>query len=169
MYEVDRHDSVVELDGVPQSSPGAPMPVVVASERVLQVAYLVHAEPDWNDPSSIDDLEGPEPCALVRFERPYAWMHGPPNDEAMRGHPLASRGLTAYGAFRVERSSWVRLAERRNRVHASHDPSRFEALRHYVFTFHDSTFECLARGFDATELDGPMSRVLHEMAEGAAR
>jgi hypothetical protein len=167
MYEVDRRDSVVQLDGVPQSSPGAPMPVVVASEHTLQLAYLRHGpEPDWNDPASIDRLREAEPCALVRFEQPYAYLHGPPNDEAFAGHPLASRGLTPYGAFQVERSSWIRLAEHRNRVHSAHDPSRFEALRHYVFTFHDSTFECLARGLDAIELDGPLSHVLRQMAEG---
>jgi len=31
-----------------------------------------------------------------------------------------------------------------------HDPKRFEALAHYIFTFHDSTFECVAESFEST-------------------
>lgn len=46
-------------------------------------------------------------------------------DEAFRGHPLASRGLHPYAAFRVEDSSWVRRLECMNAVHDSHDPERF--------------------------------------------
>lgn len=41
MYEVDRHDKVVLLEGVPQSSVGAPLPVVVADEHRVFLIYLV--------------------------------------------------------------------------------------------------------------------------------
>jgi len=33
-----------------------------------------------------------------------------------------------------------------NRVHPNHNASRFGALRHFVFTFHDNMFECVAHG-----------------------
>jgi len=75
-------------------------------------------------------------------------MFGPPNDEAFRGHPFASRGLHPYGAFRVEGSSWIRKLERMNRVHQAHEPERFRTLQHLVFAFHDSTFECVCEQFE---------------------
>jgi len=31
-------------------------------------------------------------------------------------------------------------------VHDRHSPARYSALRHFIFTFHDSTFECVAEG-----------------------
>ncbi len=37
-----------------------------------------------------------------------------------------------------------------NSVHRSHDSRVFEAFTHYIFTFHDSTFECVAASIDAT-------------------
>jgi hypothetical protein len=43
-----------------------------------------------------------------------AHTFGPSNDEAFSGHPLAARGLTPYGAFKIENSSWVRHLERMN-------------------------------------------------------
>lgn len=169
MYDVDAHDEVVRLD-VPQSSIGAPLPVVVADEDTLQLAYYAEVvDPDWDGTSiRLVDLSSPEPVVLVRFEGAYAWFHGPPNDEAFAGHPLAARGLRPYSAFRVDRSSWVRRLERMNAVHEHHDRKAFAALRHYVFAFHDSTFECVARGFTTLQTDGPLTRVLQEMAQALA-
>ena len=85
--------------------------------------------------------------ARVTFERPYAHMFGPPNDEAFAGHPLAGRGLRPYSAAEISDSSWIRTLERMNAVHRYHDPARFEVLRHFIFAFHDTTFECVARQY----------------------
>jgi hypothetical protein len=34
-------------------------------------------------------------------------------------------------------------------VHKMHDPEGFELLEHYIFTFLDSTFECVAESFES--------------------
>src|SRR5262249_17748356 len=75
-----------------------------------------------------------------------AHYFGPPNDEALSGHPLYRKGLRHYGVCEVKNSSWVRALERMNRVHPSHHPRMFSRYRHFVFTFHDTTFECIAGG-----------------------
>src|SRR5262249_48789134 len=41
MYDVDERDEVVALEGVPQSSAGAPIPVVLADEHRVVLAYYV--------------------------------------------------------------------------------------------------------------------------------
>jgi hypothetical protein len=93
-------------------------------------------------------------------------MLGPPNDEALLGHPLAARGLSHYGAYEVIDSSWIRKLERMNSVHDRHDSSRFfKDKRHFVFTFHDSTFECIARGFEVERLTGTLGYALDRMCE----
>ena len=51
-----------------------------------------------------------------------------------------------------------------NRVHEHHRPERYAELRHYVFAFHDSTFECVARGFDVTVCEGSIASAVTEMA-----
>jgi hypothetical protein len=50
-----------------------------------------------------------------------------------------------------------------NSVHPYHDPKQFEELNHYVFTFHDSTFECVARGLEVTIRKGSLRDILPEM------
>jgi hypothetical protein len=48
MYSVDEKDKVVELKDAPQSSVGAPLPLVLSDERTLLLAYLIQDAPyDW--------------------------------------------------------------------------------------------------------------------------
>jgi hypothetical protein len=171
MYEVDNRDQVVELTDVPQSSVGAPLPVVVADEWIVQLAYLAeNRDPEWDGTSiRIVDQSSDESVVLVSFQRAYAWFHGPPNDEAFTGHPLAARGLHPYAVFRVDDSSWVRRLERMNSVHRHHKPEAFDLLNHYVFAFHDSTFECVAHGFTTEVTNGPLASVALRMAQALKR
>ena len=166
MYTVDEHDELVELEGVPPSSAGAPMPIVLADECRVLLAYLVQEREIWQH-GPTDRLTSPdsadESAALVEFLLPRAHLFGSPNDEALHGHPLHERGLLPYGAYEVRHSSWVRSLERMNRVHSAHDPARFARLRHYVFTFHDSTFECVAEGLAVSRHDESRQRLLAEM------
>jgi hypothetical protein len=166
MYDADARDRVLPLDDVPQSSVGAPLPVVVADENALRLAYYASVpDSEWDGTYvRVVDLGTEDPVVLVQFEGAHAWFHGPPNDEAFAGHPLAHRGLHPYAAFRIEDSSWVRRLERMNSVHEHHRPENFARLRHYIFAFHDSTFECVARSFTAIHVDGPLTKVLQDMA-----
>jgi hypothetical protein len=168
MYSVDEKDRVVPIKDIPQSSIGAPIPVVLSDEFVTVVAfYLENISDDW-DGTSVrivgKETEG-EPLAMVRFSICYASMFGQPNDEAFDGHPLASRGLGPYGAFVVENSSWIRGLERMNSVHRHHRPERFRALKHYVLSFHDSTFECVAEDYTVELRKSSLKKLLPRMIE----
>ena len=77
-------------------------------------------------------------------------LFGPPNEDAISGHPLSSRGLYAGGVFRVDQSSLVRELGRMNSVYSGHDPKVFDTFSHFIFTFHDSTFECVAESMDCS-------------------
>jgi hypothetical protein len=102
--------------------------------------------------------------AVIRFRMPSAHMFGPPNDEAFSGHPLASRGLGPYAVFEVRQSSWIRGLERMNAVHPCHDRERYMARRrHFVFAFHDSTFESIADGFESEYFRGSMRSAAERM------
>ena len=166
MYSVDERDTVIELKDFPQASVGAPCPVVMADENQLVVAYYVGiVDPRWTgstigvvDPGSTD-----EPVAVVAFPSYRAFMFGPPNDEAFSGHPLASRGLSPYSVFEVRQSSWIRGLERMNAVHPYHRPEMFSSLRHFVFAFHDSTFECVAKDYAIEVRRGPVLDALDTM------
>jgi hypothetical protein len=161
MYNVDDKDRVIKLDDVPQSSVGAPLPVVLSDEGKTLLAYLRSDVPDDWDGSSIRIVgyESEWPIVIVEFKAVYALMSGPPNDEAFSGHPLYERGLHPYAAFEIINSSWIRGLEKMNSVHEYHRPERFEKMRHFVFAFHDSTLECVADGFEVSETKGSMRTI----------
>lgn len=169
MYEVDSLDTVVELRDVPKPDIGAPHPMVVCDGHNLLLAHLV-SEPDPTWDGSYVKVVSPESggmaVACLRFNWPSAHMFGPPNDEAFSGHPLEPRGLHPYAVFEVHNSSWIRKLERMNSVHPRHDQKRFlDGRRHFVFAFHDSTFECVADGFDVEVIRGSMRSALSHMVE----
>ena len=165
MYVVTRNDRVRELAELPQSSIGAPCPMILVGEHSLRIAYyLEETEAGW-DGTTVRLLsadEGNEPCAVVDFITPYAHMFGPPNDEAFSGHPLAERGLRPYGAFEVEGSSWLGTLERMNSVHPYHQTERFKKYRHFILSFHDATFECIAESFTLITCRGSVDAVLRQ-------
>jgi hypothetical protein len=163
VYEVDDLDEVVELHDVPQSNVGAPLPHLICAEHSLLLAYLVNEpDPAWDGSYvNVVDPNSEGGVAVIQFDHPYAHMFGPPNDEAFLGHPLADRGLHPYAVFEVKNSSLVRQLELMNSVHPSHDQEQFMAnSRHFVFAFHDSTFECIARGFTFEITRGSLTTVL---------
>src|SRR5262245_2414249 len=162
MYQVDERDSVIELRDVPKLDVGAPLPAVLAAEHQLDLLYIV-AEPDPNWDGTYVTVVGPgsegQLVARITFERPYAHMFGPPNDEAFSGHPLASRGLSPHAGWEVRDSSWIRTLERMNSVHPYHRAEHFSLFRHFIFAFHDTTFECIAWRYKSLVERGSLASV----------
>jgi len=171
MYDVSGDDRVEELKSVPQSCTGAPMPVVIADEHHVLLAYLTsQPDPNWdgsyvnvvtNDTDSV--------VAIISFNGPSLHMFGPPNDEAFGGHSLAKCGLRPYSANEIHNSSWRQRMIAMNRVHHRHSDSMFDAVRHFIFAFHDSTFECLADGYEVSLFRGSMRAVTAHMATLASK
>jgi hypothetical protein len=141
MYSVDDRDKLIDIE-IPPMNPGTPAPAVQATDGgLLEVTYLLRASGAWYD------LRFQHPRTVLHFDFPECHYFGPPSDETLRGHPLADRGLKRYRGFQVIDSSWIRGLEQTNRVHPGHNPGRYDELKHYIITFHSSTFECVARGF----------------------
>jgi hypothetical protein len=172
MYSVDDLDTVVEMTEIPAPNAGAPLPTVVADDDTVLLAYIVSTpNPHWDgrNPVSVSPQTTREAIAIIRFETKIAHMFGPPNDEAFSGHPLASRGLTRYSVSEVHRSSWVRRLEQMNAVHPHHDVKFFAKYRHFVFAFHDSTFECIAENLTFRTQIGTIQSALSTMVETLAQ
>ena len=102
--------------------------------------------------------------AVVELVRCLATKFGYPNDEALGGHPLYSRGLGAYEISEVMNSKWIDEQIRQNRVNFPETPNN-TWKRHFVFTFHDSTFECLAADIKIEITTEPFADTLARLSE----
>lgn len=164
MYVVDELDTVLQLYDAPCPDAGAPLPVVLCNEHNLFLAYIV-ATQEAGGIREISPKTSGLPIAIVKFLFYRSYMFGSPNDEAFMGHPLAGRGLQPYAAFEIEQSSWIRQLERMNAIHPNHKPELFASYRHFVFAFHDSTFEVVADSFEVQLMSGSMRSAVSKMVE----
>jgi len=143
-FEVpQQEDQVVLLDSAPHPATDAAEPFLVASDRRVILTYPI-AEEDFErfGPFDPDD----DPFCAVLF--PDAVFHrlGPPGDGDLEVHPLAAQGLAGYSVHEVVNSSLcaeIAAVE----VDATPDDAGVRARRHFVITFGESTFECVASDY----------------------
>jgi hypothetical protein len=126
-------DQVVLLEDVPRPAAEAPEPFVVANERRVVIAYRI-ARTDFERFGPFDDDD--DPFCTVEFSAAAFHQFGPPNAEGLHAHPLAGHGLRGDSAHEIVNSSLV--------ADAWGPDAAEDGRRHYVLTFQDSTYECVA-------------------------
>ncbi|HEY1174238.1 MAG TPA: hypothetical protein VGH19_22925 [Verrucomicrobiae bacterium] len=118
-----------------------PDPIIFQSEDAIMLAFCAVKEMP-------DGMRADAGFGIIDFKGCMATKFGYPNDEALPGHPLYEWGLSAYDVFEVINSKWVKeMAEQNKVVFPEHTMS---PRRHFIFTFHDTTFECVTRELHAS-------------------
>lgn len=148
---------------------GAPLPFLLCNDyRTFLTFYVSEPDPVWDgtyvtviDPSSQEEAS----LCLVTFNNCVSAKLGHPNDEVLSGHALYGRGLEGYTAQIVINSPWIKEVAKNNSVHRGDDPQGWNSLYHYVFWFHDSTFECLAKSYEVELSREPLSQLLNRVQE----
>ena len=78
-----------------------------------------------------------------------------PNDEALAGHRLYDSGLgNVDWVGTVSGSAVTAELERRNRVHARHDPKVFDSLVHYIVPLKECVVEVVASSLQTSRATG---------------
>jgi hypothetical protein len=125
-------------------------------ERVVESDFEI--EWDWDDHLLLSQDNGPTVLVLDPYEDDpdkrivvLVWrrvryaLSGDPNDEAINGHRLWSKGLSSIRCIGlVHDSELIAMLERQNSVHSRHDPSRFGSLVHYVLALKSDVIEVVA-------------------------
>lgn len=167
MYCISEKDSVQLLENAPQPSMTMPSQEIYATGDRLLLAYHVQdAGGDYAEAVAHDlgtRMIG-FPVAVITFLDPYAHTFCPPGAEMLSRHPLAERGLEPFSVYEVHDSSWIRhLAA----LSPAHRVDRIASARHYVFTFYDHVFECVAGGFNCVLRFGSVREVLRSVLKGS--
>ncbi len=157
-------EHAVPLDFPVQWNTGAPMPQLLVNDQRALLIFLVRV-PDSNWDGTYATIKDPaseqrESLALVEFKHCISAKLGSPNDEVFAGHPLAGKGLEPYSAQQVKNSRWLAELQKINSVHAGYRPEMWQQRKHYIFWFHDDTFECIAEDFEVELHDCSMAELL---------
>lgn len=170
-----KEEYVVECDLGVEWDPVTPCPHLVQSEENAFLAFWLR-DPDIFGPSTRPRAEpefGTVPVprvGVLEWQGCAGAVLGGPNDEAINGHRLWNKGLSAcLWAGEVHNSSWIAAMDRVNSVHLRHDPDRFSGLHHYVLRFKESTFECVAVAFRlklvATPIEETLLGIVQQLAQ----
>ncbi len=160
MYSICEKDSVHLLKDAPQPSVTNPSQEIYATGDRLLLAYHVQdVGADYMEAGvrSLGTHMIGLPVALISFVEPCAHLFCPPAAEVLSKHPLAERGLEPFGVYEVHHSSWITQLVNLSPVHRA---DRVASARHYVFTFYDEVFECVAAGFNCVLRCGSVREVL---------
>jgi hypothetical protein len=164
LYSPNDQDTVYEERGITPPDFGAPLPFVVAREGKLLLAYYGDFEQNHRSDAPLVVNQGTVgSIVVVSFRRPLSYFSVPLSNETLDAHPLAFRGLTRNGVYRVEKSSWIRRLLAAQLVHRRALPETFQNSIHFVFVFHDSIFECVADSFEHWIAEGAMDTVQEQM------
>lgn len=148
---------------------GAPLPHLLQSDcRIFLVFFLREIDPHWDGTCvNVRDPGGPdtEKLGVVEFEHCVSTKMGTPSDEVLHGHPLYGKGLVGYRAQTVENSNWLKELEAINAVHSNYKPDRWRTFKHYILPFHDSTFECVAKGLKVEVRETTLTKLLAELCQ----
>ncbi len=176
LLEVERE--VAAAKGEPHAIPldfpvewdkGAPLPQLIMDDYRTFLSFCVReVDPNWEGTyvkavSTEDEI--PQTLALVEFQRTVSVKFGSPNDEVFRGHLLEGKGRESYAAQIVINSPWLAEIEAINKVHTHYNPERWRNRKHYIFWFHDSTFECIAESFTIELYQESMYQMLMRMVD----
>ena len=104
--------------------------------------------------------------AVVEFKRCLLSRFGYPNDEARWGIPQYKD--MSYGIYEVRNSSWIREVVRLNRYRLP-DTEDDYVLHHFLFAFHDDTFECLADDLTLEIVNEPYDVIFERIRRRAFR
>ena len=148
---------------------GAPLPQLLMNDYKAYLTFYVDVpDPNWDgtyanvvDPKSDDTVS----LALVDFKHCLIAKLGSPNDEVLHGHALEGKGLEGYTPLIVKNSKWISEIKSINKVHNQYREEVWESYNHYLFGFHDTTFECIAKSFDVELYNKSMGELL-ELVSG---
>ena len=128
---------------------GAPEPMIICSGFDLILLFYVDLFdlPKITDKLKERNIDSDIGIAIMKFKKGYIHKFGIPNDEVIIGHPYYKLGLKPYSFFAVNDSDWIKEIKRIEAHHPYFNEQGFDSLNHYIITFKDNTFECIAEDY----------------------
>ena len=141
---------LTEIKNLFEMDSGAPLPTILSNDNELFIAFYVDRESLSTIPQERDAI-----CdtgvIVLKFKRCLKYTFGLPGDETIQGHPYSKLGMESYSFYELTNSDLVQSLQNIEKVHPEYNPEKWKTYKHYILTFHDNMFECIAQGFEIRE------------------
>ena len=59
--------------------------------------------------------------------------------------------MKSYSIYELKNSDLIKSLQDIEKIHPQYNPKKWEMYRHFILTFHDNMFECIAQDFEIRE------------------
>jgi len=139
-----------EIKGLFEMDAGAPSPLIISNDSELYVIFYSD-EVEWSGELHERNDIYDKGIVLMKFIGCLKYIFGKPSNETIQGHPYYQLGLRSFGFFEVRNSPLIKELQGIQKVHPNYDPSKWNLYKHFIISFHDNMFECVAREFEIRE------------------
>lgn len=147
---------------------GAPAPTVISNDNELIIIFYSanrNLLSDIQERNTIYD----EGVVVLKFKVYLKYSFGIPSNETLQGHPYYQLGMRSYAFYEVKNSNLIEDIDHIQKIHPYYDPLKLKDYKHYLLTFHDSMFECVAKDFEVENIHTSMYKqatvILNELSK----
>lgn len=128
---------------------GAPCPLLITDNGDLRLIFYSNDEnsKELRQRNNLHD----HGIIELSFKSQSFFSLGPPNDEALEGHPYFELDLNPYSFYELLDSDLIAKISTYGRYHHFYNPNAYDKYHHYILTFKEQLFECVADGFEVNK------------------
>lgn len=158
---------LIEIKELPNMDTGAPSPVIISSDIKLYLTFYkeMDYEMELHQRDNILDVG----VVFIEFHGFIKYTFGMPGNETIQGHPYSKLGMKAYSFYELKESDLIIKLQDIDKIHPYYSTEKWNKYKHYILTFHDNMFECIAESYTIksreTTLQNQALLILNEMAK----
>lgn len=141
---------LIEIKGLFEMDCGSPSPMIVSNDSELFIAFYSYKQSTTLEPQERNTVYDTGIFAL-NFKSYLKYSFGLPSNETIEGHPYYKLGIKSFAFYELKGSDLIKQLEDIEKVHPYYTPDKWTDYKHYILTFHDNMFECVAKGFEIRE------------------
>lgn len=141
---------LIEIKGLFEMDLGSPSPTIISNDSELFIAFYADKENTLATPQERNTIYDIGIFAL-KFRVYLKYTFGSPGEETLHGHPYSKLGMKSYSFYELVDSDLIKSLQDIDKVHPDYNPEKWIMYKHYILTFHDNMFECIAQGFEVRE------------------
>lgn len=141
---------LIEIKGLFEMDFGAPSPTILSNDNELFIIFYADKESESPIPQE-RNIVYDSGIIILKFKGSLKYTFGLPGDETIHGHPYSKLGMKSYSFYELRNSDLIKSLQEIEKVHPYYNPDKWKIYKHYILTFHDNMFECIARDFEIRE------------------
>lgn len=141
---------LVEIKGLFEMDYGSPSPTIISNDSELFIAFYADKKGEASEPKERNLIYDTGIFAL-KFKVYLKYSFGLPGNETIQNHPYSKLGLKSFSFYELKDSNLIKELQNIEKVHPYYDPEQWKLYKHYILTFHDNMFECIALDFEIRE------------------